>query len=1135
VTTRGELAHTELTKRIASAGRRAKRRAAAVGLARSLTVFVCLAAPLIVTDSLVVLPVPVRTVWLLASLAFLVWSLACWVARPLARRIDVVAVAARIEHAYPELGETLEAATELWEKRGGPRLGYSVELIDGLVDRAATEAAGLDFGAAVKRSGGRRWTIALAAVVAASVAAGVLVGDGLGEAAGRLARPFAAPAGPRVVVNVAPGDTTLVAGERLVVRAVVEGSSEEPVLVYGIDSEGEERAPMLAGNGSPPLYRAAVGDVRRSLRYSVLAGGLASGPYDVRVIDRPFVAGIRLELAYPRHTGLAANVVDENNGSVTVPRGTTISLSVTASKPVEGGALVFEDGTRLSLDRAGRADLEGALVVDESARYRIELRDVDGLTNPDPPTYSIVAVRDEYPLVRIVEPGEDRDVPREMTLPIVVTALDDYGIASLALRYSVQGAAAERVIPFDVPGGAARRELVREAVWDLSETGVMPGASIVYFAEVTDGDAVSGPKTARSESYVLRFPSMSELYREVTEGEDVLAGDVEDLLAEQEEIRDEFAEIRDELRGDPEIDWQDEERVDAALEKQERVAEDIGSVADRMAELTETMSETDRATLESIEKMEEITRLLDEVATDEMRRLIEDIREAMAALRPDAVSARLEQMSVSQEDHLRRLEQTLELLKRVKAEQALSDVARRADELAGRERGLAERAREDSDSSRGGELAEEQAGLAEEAGALRSDLDRATEEMLQADSKAAASMKEAAAAMDEAGTVGKMEEAREALESGETEAGASMCESAADDLATLFTSLSSCKSNAASSLTRRSSEATMRAVNELLGVSDEQEELFAAVRGRETVPRDEAGELVAKQADLLEAMSTIAGRMFEETKGSFAVNPVIYRGFASAQADMGAAAAFLADGKPVRAGAESADALAAVNALVVQLLTSNQKASGKGQSALEQLMQELQMLAGGQSKLNEMTAEIRREAGELGQEGGIERQLAEARALQERLLERARRLAEEFGERDEVLGRLDDTVDEMERALAAMERGGASQEVIDRQRRVLSRLLDAQRSVRRRDYTERRRSRAGADERRRTPSALPDEIARTTRELREDLLRAMQREYPLEYRELIRAYFEALARDAAAAADDLEAPSMEGRGEETPR
>lgn len=148
------------------------------------------------------------------------------------------------------------------------------------------------------------------------------------------------------------------------------------------------------------------------------------------------------------------------------------------------------------------------------------------------------------------------------------------------------------------------------------------------------------------------------------------------------------------------------------------------------------------------------------------------------------------------------------------------------------------------------------------------------------------------------------------------------------------------------------------------------------------------------------------------------------------------------------------------------------------------------------------------------------RQLADIKASQERMLEEARRLAEEFGDRGEILGRFDDTVGEIEATLAEMERSGASQETVDRQKKILSRLLDAQRSLRRRDYTRERKSREGGGYARVAPGALPEELTRANEELREDLLRAMQRDYPTEYRALIRAYFDGLARDASIGVED---------------
>jgi hypothetical protein len=394
--------------------------------------------------------------------------------------------------------------------------------------------------------------------------------------------------------------------------------------------------------------------------------------------------------------------------------------------------------------------------------------------------------------------------------------------------------------------------------------------------------------------------------------------------------------------------------------------------------------------------------------------------------------------------------------------------------------------------------------------------------MSKVDPSAARQMAEAAAEREACKISEKMEQARSKLSESNPSEASQMCESASNDLLTLFTRLSSCQGGMACSLQERDREATLRAIDELLGVSAEQEEIVGAVDQRRRIPRPELVELVAKEADLVDAMSAIANRMFQISKDSFVIDPGIFRSFGAVQMAMTRAASHIASGGSAAGHKEARSALGNVNALIVSLLTSNQSSSGSSGGAMSQLMQQLQQMGEEQSRLNDMTEALRQQMEQLGMGNALERQLAEMRGLQESILEEARRLADEFGSRREILGRLDDTVEEMEGTLEEMERSGASQETVDRQKRILSRLLDSQRSLRRRDHTRERISNTAEHYTRTGPGEMPHDVERVTQELREDLLRAMQRGYPSEYRELIRAYFHGLTSDVA-----VEEPSDE--------
>lgn len=1107
--------HSELVSRIVAAGRRWRARSALAGLLRLVVASLAALAALWLLDAWVSLPGALRLSWLAAVAVFAAWSVGAFVARPLLVRIDTSTVAAAVERRFPELGERLEASAELWKKRDAGRLGYSVDLIDALIVETARDVAGLDFRHAdPARLAGRTdaWLAGATVLLLLSV---VVSGERALNALERLSHPFAAATTAPVTILVSPGDVTLVSGEDLVVSAEVVGDrSGGPTLRVRPDGGREESRAMepAGGAGESGSFAATVRGVRADLRYSVAAGEAASPWYEARVIDRPFVTGIRLEYNYPEYSGLVPRTVDENSGDITGLAGTRVGVHVRTSKPAARVALVTESGRRVAADREGPRSFRADLLIRENFTYTIDVEDADGLTNPNPPRYSVVAVRDERPLVRIVEPGEDRDVPRDMMLPLVVSAIDDHGVSKLDIRYAGEGGAQEGVLRLGDFGARGRREIEREATWDLSETGIVPGSVLVYYAEVIDTDTFSGPKTARSESYTLRFPSMAELYQDAVGEQDNIIEELEGLLDEQAEAREQFEEIQEELRSEPEMDWQDEERVEEALARQEEIVENVESAADMMFDLSEQMSATDRATLETLEKLDELSRLMDDVATEEMRRLLDELREAMERVSPERMSEAMDQVELSQDDYMRRIEQTLNLLKRAKAEQELADVAKRVDDLADLEARLAEEASRSPGPARSSEMAAEQERASADLERLKEDLEKAIADMSEVDPDAAQEMREAAEQLESSSTAESMKKAAENLAAAKPGEAAPQCESASNDLKSLFTQLSECQGNMSCKLTGRSREATLRAIDDLIGVSTEQEKVVASIGPR--MARPLLVELVAKEVDLHQALSDIADRLFRVSKDTYEIDPAVFRGVGIIQLHLAGAGTAMSEGG-VSAGARDARAaLGAINSLVVDLLTSSQSSSSQsGGSALEQLMQQLQRMAEQQSRLNDATEELGRQLQEQGASSQLERQLAGARAQQQRLLEEARRLAREFGDRREVLGRLDDTAEEMERALNEMERSGASQETIDRQKRILSRLLDAQRSLRRRDYSRVRRSRVGERRERGAPGALPEDLTRATQELREDLLRAMQQEYPPEYRELIRAYFEALSRD----------------------
>ena len=109
-------------------------------------------------------------------------------------------------------------------------------------------------------------------------------------------------------------------------------------------------------------------------------------------------------------------------------------------------------------------------------------------------------------------------------------------------------------------------------------------------------------------------------------------------------------------------------------------------------------------------------------------------------------------------------------------------------------------------------------------------------------------------------------------------------------------------------------------------------------------------------------------------------------------------------------------------------------------------------------------------------------------------------------------GLVDEMIKEMEEMEQDLFQYKVSRDLIERQKRVISRLLDSQRSIRREDYAKERKSRPGQDDLERLrPTPLTQEYSKD--ELREMLQQELRKPYPKEYEIYIREYFKALLEE----------------------
>jgi hypothetical protein len=187
---------------------------------------------------------------------------------------------------------------------------------------------------------------------------------------------------------------------------------------------------------------------------------------------------------------------------------------------------------------------------------------------------------------------------------------------------------------------------------------------------------------------------------------------------------------------------------------------------------------------------------------------------------------------------------------------------------------------------------------------------------------------------------------------------------------------------------------------------------------------------------------------------------------------------------------------------------------GSGQGGMMSLMQQLQQLSGQQMTLNNMTQMLQQmQQGNLTPEQQAQLQrLAQEQQLIQKSLEQLNQEAKQSGESKKIPANLENIARQMQEVITDMQTEKLTDDLIQKQERILSKLLDAQRSINERDFEQERKSETGKNIVRQSPSEL-NLIRQNKNSLKEELDKAKREGYSKDYEELIRKYYELIQQE----------------------
>jgi len=1100
----------------------------------------------LILDSLLPIPRLLRIAMVIIWVGCAFWFGYSYIVKRILRDTSDERIALYIEKSYPELENRLISAIQIYPELMENNYGYPTSLIEKIIQQAYQFLSNIEAKRVLKIDllKLRKSGLAFLGSAAIFLITAIWIFPG---ALGNLVQAFthipqtATEILKIGIYDVKPGDYKAKSGEDVKISAKVTGTMGNAVNLHYRNGDGEFRNVEMFQTEDKEslanLHSFKIQNITQPMEYYVSTKGIESQRYKITVMREPALSRFQFQLNYPKYTRLTQQVLEENSGDITALIGTGVRFEGKGNKPLASAAMVFEGEEQAEkLKISDGTSLQGSFIVQKSAKYHISLTDTEGISNSNPVQYSINAVKDESPKVEIVEPGEDVVLDESMLIHLKVEAKDDYGVEKFKLVFRVEGREETHTLAIKELPEPLENALVTYD-WYLEPLELFPEDVVSYHAEVLDADNASGPNVGRSNTYTARFPSLEELYEQVEMEQTTQQEGLEDILEKQDEARDMVDDIIDKLRKSQELTWKEQKEIERVSEMQEQIKEQARELGKQLEETAKDIEKNQLFDMDTIQKYNELRELMDKALSEEHKEILRKLAEALKNMNMPQQEKDLLSANFKQDAFKQRLEQMIELYKKMMMQQKLEAAAKQAKELAERQEKLMEKAAELAEQVKkmtdeksqskqkqlSGDMAKQEDRIGKQLEGLQDDLDAISDEMKEQqnldriaqeiarlnqeskDNQIAQNLQAASKNLRQSQPGQSLQPGTQAL------AGMNDLQQGLDNAADFMRG-----QNAEMELA-----AMQKAIREGLYISLRHEGVMQATGKLRDIAegqyirteRKALHSLAEKELRLAEGAGILASSLWDLGKEQMLVDPKIVWRLNSANDALTRAARALEDQKPTLALPIQKQASADVNRAIADLLKAidqmNQQMSMAG---LDNMMQQLQQLAENQSQLNEMAQNLSDQMRKQGQVPGMEEMLNRMSYEQQLIREATERLAEKLEKLAEVLGSLSEVAKDMKEVERELERGNLNEQVLDKQRKILTRMLESTKSLQKRQMSKRRKGEtAKTTFYSETPEPIDPKLLENIKQLELQLQSAEAEDLPQQYRELVRMYYKALS------------------------
>ncbi len=401
--------------------------------------------------------------------------------------------------------------------------------------------------------------------------------------------------------------------------------------------------------------------LNNNIKFNLSAVEVTTENYQIEVLTAPAIINFEIFVDAPQYTGIEDKKIT-NAGDFTAPIGSKIHWRFNTSE-VSELTMVFDSTIHKTLKNGEEFAFQKTIINSEKYSINVKNQYFDESTGIN---YQINVIPDLFPSINV------KNVVDSVKLAIVYFngfIDDDYGFSQL--RFVCKSSEEQdSVIKINIPFSKNISSQDFFFAFDFSELP-FEDDDIKYYFEVGDNDAINGAKFSRTQEMQFRLPGQKELQNMSKETNQ----DTEEKISKAKEvssqIRKDIEELRKKLINEQMTGYERNQIIQQIMDNQnsmENLMKEINKEQSKLQQYKEQFGKNE----ELIKKQQEINELMESLMDEEMMKLMEELQKLMNEFDKDKFFELAKDIEFSSEEMEEQMDNTLELLKKAELEERIN-------------------------------------------------------------------------------------------------------------------------------------------------------------------------------------------------------------------------------------------------------------------------------------------------------------------------------------------------------------------------------------------------------------------------------------------------------------------------------